>query len=73
MPLSSLSDPVAVARARLAMDRVFRDLEEQGVIDPARTEAQRQRIAAYVTGYAVMIDDVDELVRRVVARYLERE
>jgi hypothetical protein len=69
VPLSTIKDPKVKERAQAAMDRAWTLLQERGIVQPDRIDAQRQRLAAYIEGYAIIGAGEDDLVRRAIERF----
>lgn len=65
----TIKDPKIKQRAQTAMDRAWTLLQERGIVQPERIEAQRQRLAAYIEGYAIIGADEDDLVLSAIERF----
>jgi hypothetical protein len=71
MPFSSLSDPVEVARAHAALERAWAEIKASGQPLLGSDLSERSRLVAMVAGSVLFAQDEDELVERVVQRFLD--
>lgn len=69
MPFSSLTNPVDLARAQVALETAWQRLE--GGIDREEHERERTRLAYIVASFALVANDEDDLVERALRRYRE--
>lgn len=67
MPLSSLTDPVDLARAQGALDIAWSKLEPE--VPEYDREDARTRLAYIVASYAIVAVDEADLVRRALERF----
>jgi len=72
MPFSSLSDPVEIARAQAALELAWREIERLGLPYHGTPEGERARAAQIVAGLMSQSVSDDELVRRVVIRFVDK-
>lgn len=72
MPFSSLSDPVEIARAHAALERVWVEIERLGVAFHGTPESDRLRAAQIVAGLLTHAVSDEELVQRAVARFIDQ-
>lgn len=71
MPFSSLSDPIEIARAQAALDQAWSEIERLGVTFHGAPEGERARAAQIVAGLMSQSVSDEELVRRVVTRFID--
>lgn len=69
MPFTSLVDHADLAKAQAALTLAIAKLEARGALDPSRIEAERQRLAAWIAGFAVVASDENDLADRAIRRF----
>lgn len=66
MPLSSLADPIDLARAHAAMDTAWRVIKQSDCLSLESEESERRRLAVIVVGLVSICSDEEELAARAV-------
>lgn len=67
MTLSSLSNPIDLARAQAALEAAWDEI--RSTIPEAVHERERTRVAYIVTAFVAVSEDADDLKKRVIERY----
>jgi hypothetical protein len=67
MPLSSLNDPVDLARAQMALEAAWDEIKL--TIPAASEERERTRLAYLIAALVVATEGEDELTRRAIEHY----